>query len=109
MPALILQNPRSPVQFNPPAPPSAADVARAKRDAIHELRGIAAAVASDSGHALGTWHESAAEEEVAYCRTCRQAVYIQLVRPPHFEGPAITARCPRPDAFLANAHDSEVR
>ena len=88
--------------------PTADDVARAKRDAIHELRTVVADLAADLGHQLGGWYESAPEEEVAYCRRCRRPVYIQLVRPPHFEGPALTQACRRPDAFLAHQSAADI-
>lgn len=91
-----------------PPPPTAADVARAKESALHELRAVTAAMAADKGHQLGTWRDAGPEEEVAYCRSCRRAAYITLVRPPHFAGQALSQKCQRPDAFLVNQHASDL-
>lgn len=96
------------MSIDPPVTP--ASVRAAIDAALHELRDAAGTLAAKYGHQLGGWHASGgANDEVAYCRHCRRAVVIDVVRDPHLAGQAITQRCPnRPDAFLANQHESDV-
>lgn len=94
-------------------PVTAASVRAAKDDALRQLRESARVIAARHGHVLGTWRESLDEGEVAYCRGCWRAAAIDVVREPHLAGQALREPCgpiqTRPDAFLANQHESEIR
>jgi hypothetical protein len=94
----------------PDAPPvTLASIASAKAAALRELRDVAAVLAVAKGHVLGTWHELEDDTQVAYCRGCWRQAVIDVLRDPHYAGPAISERCGRPDALLANQHESVTR
>jgi hypothetical protein len=68
-------------------------------------------MAEAQGHVLGHWHERLNQDgcEVAYCRTCRRSIEIDVDRQPTVAGQAMTERCQvRPDAFLANLDPRRV-
>lgn len=91
-------------------PVTAESVERARVAMRDELREAASASAFSKGHVLGTWYELTDDGvEVAYCRPCRRRVVIDITRDPHLSGDALREACQRPDAFLANQHESEVR
>jgi hypothetical protein len=74
-------------------PVTAASIAAAKQAALHELRDVALVGASVNGHVLGMWHELDDATEVAYCRGCWRAAVVDVLRDPHFAGPALSERC----------------
>lgn len=82
--------------------------------ALKQLRVLATGVtARAKGHVLGTWHELDDAREVAYCRVCWRNAVVDTVREPHLSGLAFAEPCAappiRPDAFLANQHESVTR
>jgi hypothetical protein len=91
-------------------PVTEASIRAAKQSSLSQLRAIAYEMAEAKGHSLGRWHELRADDcETAYCRNCFFAARIDAVREPHYAGKALSQTCLRPDAFLANQHESVTR
>ncbi len=81
----------------------------ARAGALAMLRCSAMLTAIQLGHQMGAWHEMfTADVEVAYCQKCRRRVEIDLDHKPHVAGQAISQRCARPDAFLANTDPRRI-
>lgn len=92
-------------------PVTAASIQAAQDAALRELRAAAVTIAKERGHWPGSWHELDDACEVAYCRSCWRAAVVDVLRDPHLAGPALSEPCAprRPDAFLANQHESRTR
>jgi hypothetical protein len=93
-------------------PVTEASIEAAKTSALRELRAGAVDLATARGHYLGRlWHELDDACEVAYCKTCWRAAVVDVLREPRLAGPALSEPCAprRPDAFLANQHESRTR